>query len=45
LAIEGVLNMLNNEGCQELSHLCGLATSSDASIMQDVPDDMWKLAG
>jgi hypothetical protein len=33
LAIEGVLNMLNGAGCQELSHLCGLAPSSDASII------------
>jgi hypothetical protein len=45
LAIEGVLSMLNNEGCQELSHLCKLATSSDASILQDVPDDVRKLVG
>jgi hypothetical protein len=32
LAIEGVLNMLNNEGCQEF------VTSSDAYILQDVPE-------
>jgi hypothetical protein len=32
--------MLNNEGCQELSRLHGLATSRDASVMQDVPDNM-----
>jgi hypothetical protein len=38
--IERVLNMLNNEGCQELSRLHGLATSRDASVMQDVPDNM-----
>jgi hypothetical protein len=42
LAIEGVLNILNNEGCQELSHLLRLAASSDASITHDVPDDMQK---
>jgi hypothetical protein len=33
LAIEGILNMLNNEGCQELSCLRRLAASSDASVM------------
>jgi hypothetical protein len=32
-AIEGVLNMLNDEGCQELGHLHGLAASCDASIV------------
>jgi hypothetical protein len=45
LAIEGILNMLNNEGCQELSRHYGLTTSSDASTVQDVPDDMRKLVG
>jgi hypothetical protein len=45
LAIEGVLNMLNSEGCQELSHLHGLAASSNASILQDVPGDVQKLVG
>jgi hypothetical protein len=33
LAIEGVLNMLNGEGCQELSRLCELGNSSDASVL------------
>jgi hypothetical protein len=33
LAIEGILNMMNNEGCQELNHLCGPAASSDASVV------------
>jgi hypothetical protein len=45
LAIKGVLIMLNNERCQEPGHLHRLATSSDASILQDVPDNMRKLAG
>jgi hypothetical protein len=36
LAIEGILNMLNNEGCQELSRLCGLAASSYTSVMLDI---------
>jgi hypothetical protein len=27
LGIEGILNMLSNEGCQELSHLHELAAS------------------
>jgi hypothetical protein len=40
LAIEGILIMLNKEGCQKLSHLRGLATSSDASVLQDIPDDV-----
>jgi hypothetical protein len=44
LAIKVVLNMLNVTGCQELSHLCGLAPS-DASIMQNVPTDVQRLAG
>jgi hypothetical protein len=33
LAIEGVLNMLNDVGCQELSHPRWLAASIDASVM------------
>jgi hypothetical protein len=37
--------MLNGEGCQELGHLHGLAASSEATVLQDVPDDMGKLAG
>jgi hypothetical protein len=45
LAIQGILNMLSNEGCQELSCLHKLATSHDTSVLQDVPDDMWKLVG
>jgi hypothetical protein len=45
LAIEGILNMLNNEGCQELGYLHELAASSNASIVQDVPDNVQKLAG
>jgi hypothetical protein len=45
LAIEGVLNMLNIEGCQELSLLRELVASLDTSVKQDVPDDMRKLVG
>jgi hypothetical protein len=37
--------MLSNEGCQELGHLRELAASHDASVLQDVPDDVRKLAG
>jgi hypothetical protein len=33
LAIEGVLSMLNNVGCQELSNLREIAASSDVSIL------------
>jgi hypothetical protein len=44
LGIEGVLNMLNCEGCQELDRLRNLATSHVASAFEDVPNDMHKLA-
>jgi hypothetical protein len=40
LAIKGILSMLNSEGCQELGPLRGLATSSDATVLQDVPEDV-----
>jgi hypothetical protein len=33
LAIEGILKMLSNEGCQELGHLHELAAFQDASIL------------
>jgi uncharacterized coiled-coil protein SlyX len=45
LSIEGVMNMLNGTGCQELSHLRGLAASSNASVVQNVPNDVRRLAG
>jgi hypothetical protein len=45
LSIEGVMNMLNGTGCPELSHLRGLAASSNASIVENVPNDVRKLAG
>jgi hypothetical protein len=45
LGIEGILNMLNGEGCQELGQLCDLATSRDAVVLEDVPEDMYKLVG
>jgi hypothetical protein len=45
LSIEGVMNMLNDTGCQELSHLRGLAASSNASVVQNVPNDVRRLAG
>jgi hypothetical protein len=44
LAIEGILNMLHNEGCRELGRPHGLSTSSDTSVLQDVPDDVRNLA-
>jgi hypothetical protein len=40
LAIEGILNMLNDVGFKELSYLRRLAASSVASIVQDIPDDV-----
>jgi hypothetical protein len=45
LGIEGVLNMLNGEGCQELGRLRDLAASRDAVVLEDVPKDVHKLAG
>jgi hypothetical protein len=45
LAIESVLNMLHGEGCQELSRLRDLATSRDVVVLENVPEDMRKLAG
>jgi hypothetical protein len=45
LAIEGILNMLSTEGCQELSHLRGLSASNDASAVQNVHDDLRRLVG
>jgi hypothetical protein len=44
LAAEGVLNMLRGAGCQELSQLWELAVSSDASVVEDIPTDVRKLA-
>jgi hypothetical protein len=40
LGIKGVLNMLNDEGCQELYRLHDLAASHDATVLEDVPEDV-----
>jgi uncharacterized coiled-coil protein SlyX len=45
LAIEGVLNMLHGADCQVLLKLRELATSSDVSVIEDVPVEVWKLVG
>jgi hypothetical protein len=45
LGIEGVLNILNGEGCQELGRLHDLTMSRGASALENVPDDLHKLAG
>jgi hypothetical protein len=45
LAIEGVLSMLNSKGGQEVGLLGRLAASSDATVLQDVLEDVGKLAG
>jgi hypothetical protein len=37
LAIEGVLSMLNSEGCLELGCLRELAVSSNVAVLDDVP--------
>jgi hypothetical protein len=44
LGIEGVLSMLNGEGCQELGQLHDLAGSCDATVLEDVLEDVHKLA-
>jgi hypothetical protein len=45
LAVEGVLSMLNGAGFQDLGHLRGLAASNDASVVQNIPNDVRKLVG
>jgi hypothetical protein len=46
LDIGGVLSMLNGEGCQELGRrLCDLAGSHDATVLENVPQDVHKLTG
>jgi hypothetical protein len=45
LGIEGVLSMLNNKGCQELGRLRDLAGSHDATVLEDVLEDVHKLVG
>jgi hypothetical protein len=45
LGIEGVLNILNGERCQELGRLHDLASSSDALVLEEVPEDVHKLVG
>jgi hypothetical protein len=37
--------MLHGEGCQELGQLRNLAGSSDAAVLEEVPEDVHKLAG
>jgi hypothetical protein len=44
LGIEGVLSMLHGQGCQELGRLHDLAGSSDASVLEEVLEDVCKLA-
>jgi hypothetical protein len=45
IGIEGVLNMLNSEGCQELAWLRDLAGFHDATVLEDVPEGVHMLAG
>jgi hypothetical protein len=45
LSIEGVLSMLNGEGCQELGRLHDLDGSHDATVLEDVLEDVHKLVG
>jgi hypothetical protein len=37
--------MLHGEGCQELSRLRELVASHDAATLEDVPEDVHRLAG
>jgi hypothetical protein len=43
VGIEGILNMLDSERCQELGQLRDLATSHDTTVLEDVPEDVHKL--
>jgi hypothetical protein len=45
LGIDGIHNMLNGERCQELNQLCDLATSGDVAVLEDVPENVHRLAG
>jgi hypothetical protein len=45
LGTKGVLNMLNDEGCQELHRLHDLDPSCYATMLEDVPEGVHKLAG
>jgi hypothetical protein len=45
LVFEGVLSMLNDKWCKELGRLCDLAGSHDATVLNDVLEDVHKLAG
>jgi hypothetical protein len=37
--------MLHGKGCQELGRLRDLASSNDASVLEEVLEDVHKLAG
>jgi hypothetical protein len=45
LGIEGVLSMLNGEGCQEMGQLHDLVGSHDTTVLENVPEDVCKLVG
>jgi hypothetical protein len=45
LGINGVLKMLNGEGCQEIVRLRDLVGSYDATFLENVLEDVHKLAG
>jgi hypothetical protein len=45
LGIDCVLSMLNDEWCKELGRLRDLAGSHDATVLNDVLEDVHKLAG
>jgi hypothetical protein len=45
LGINGVFKMLNGEGCQEIGRLRDLVGSYDATFLENVLEDVHKLAG
>jgi hypothetical protein len=45
LGVEGVLNILSGKWCRELIRLRDLPTSRAATILEDVPDGVHRLAG
>jgi hypothetical protein len=44
LALKGAMNMLHGSGCGHLPALHSLATSSEPSVLEDVPAEVHKLA-
>jgi hypothetical protein len=45
LALAGMLRMLHESGCEHLSMLSSLASSSDTSLLDEIPTEVQKIAG